>query len=48
MHYKGGCGVYGHHMLISMLVCLKEELAWATDKLLRVINYLKQAIALRN
>ena len=29
--YKGGCG-------ICVLRCLKEELAWDTDKLLRVIS----------
>ena len=26
--YKGGCGVHG---IAHVLMCIKEELAWATD-----------------
>ena len=43
--YKGGCGVRGHTRI------LKEELAWATYKWLRVISNImlfKTVIPLRN
>ena len=38
--YKDKCGVRGH--IVHVLRHLKEELAWATNKRLRVISNIKQ------